>query len=245
MYGYIDPFYVQASVSNDAGHIWNDQPIYLPPGHGLKLTRVNPQDDRDLDFEICGRTAETLDHPPLHSLKPASTEALVVSKAKRDRPVIVLGGGAASNVTPGVAPPTHLDIVWAVPVYGGDQYTEALRRRIQVYDVENYFYLPEDRELDFDEGFARLDHAQALRRTSLGTHRGVRLRMMPLIAAGEPRLARNTVSMATYCGVLLLWRAVASAANRGTTAHRSQLRPGAACRGPSGSLTTRSWPGGG
>jgi hypothetical protein len=54
----------------------------MPPRHGLKITRVNAQDDSDLDFEICGRTADTFNHPPVHSLKLESSAALVVAQAK-------------------------------------------------------------------------------------------------------------------------------------------------------------------
>ena len=131
VYGYIEPFYQAAPAAREPGHIWSDQPVYMPPRHGLKLTRVNPSDDRDLDFEIVGRTADTFNHAPVHSLRLESSEALVVTRAKWDRPVVILGGASASAVTPGSVHPTHLDNVWAVPIYGGDQYPEALRRRIQ------------------------------------------------------------------------------------------------------------------
>src|SRR5829696_7307728 len=71
MYGYIEPFYEAAAAAREPGHVWADQPVYLPPRHGLKLTRVNPQDDRDLDFEVVGRTADTFNHAPVQTPEPA------------------------------------------------------------------------------------------------------------------------------------------------------------------------------
>jgi len=72
MHGWIDPFYNASAGSIAPGEIWSDQPIYLPPRHGLKITRVNPEDDSQLNFAICGRTADTFDQPPVHSLKIGS-----------------------------------------------------------------------------------------------------------------------------------------------------------------------------
>ena len=40
MFGWIEPFYEQADAAIEPGHIWCDQPIYLPPRHGLKIERV-------------------------------------------------------------------------------------------------------------------------------------------------------------------------------------------------------------
>jgi hypothetical protein len=171
--GVID-FFENAEAAYEPGHIWADQPLYLPARHGIKFTRVNEEDDRDLDFSIVGRTDDTFDHPPIHSFRLESTEAAVVAKTKRDRPVIIVGGNGASDVRPG-AHATHHDILWAVPVYGADQYEEDVVRRIRRYDFANLFYLPPCASPRFDEGFARLDHAQPVYRNKLRTHRGLSL----------------------------------------------------------------------
>jgi hypothetical protein len=175
MHGYIEPFYEAADPGYEPGHVWNDQPIYLPARHGLKITRVNPEDDRELNYEIRGRTDDLFDHPPVFSMQLESTEAPVVAVAKKDRPVIILGGVAASEIAQHRDQPTHLEIVWAVPIYGAENYPEAIRNRIRIYDFRNFFYLPEDAALGFKEGFARLDHAQPVKRSMLRTHRGLRL----------------------------------------------------------------------
>lgn len=175
MHGWIEPFYVASANAIEPGEIWCDQPIYLPPRHGLNITRVSPEDDRNLNFAICGRTADTFDHPPVHSLQIESTEAIVVAKTKRNRPVIVLGGRRASDVMARSDRATHTDTAMVVPVYGADQFTEAMRRRIAHYDFTNLFYLPACPELSFDEGFARLDHAQPVDVKHLSKHRGLRL----------------------------------------------------------------------
>jgi hypothetical protein len=74
VFGWIDPFYEAVEPALEPGHIWCDEPIYLPPRHGLKVERVNPKDDRELELTVCGRTADIFDHPPVHSLKLESSE---------------------------------------------------------------------------------------------------------------------------------------------------------------------------
>jgi hypothetical protein len=174
MHGLVDPFYERSSATKEPGQIWCDQPVYLPARHGLKITRVDPKDDTKLDYAVCGRTVEIFNHPPVHSLKMASNEGAIVVKTKRDRPVILLGGGGASDFSPGKKP-THAEIIMAVPVYGADQYDEQIRRRMEIYDFANVFYLPADTALGFDEGFARLDHMQPVSEHHLSRHRGLRL----------------------------------------------------------------------
>ena len=185
MHGLIDPFYERCVGAVERGHIWCDQPVYLPARHGLRITRVDPVDDRSLDFKVCGRTAEIFNHPPVHSLRMESTEGAVVAKTKRNRPVIVLGGSAASEFAPTSGRATHADIVMVIPVYGADQYTAHVRRRMQLYDFTNVFYLPACPSLGFDEGFARLDHIQPVARSHLSKHRGLRLAEESLDALGE------------------------------------------------------------
>lgn len=175
MFDYIEPFYHAAEKAIEPGQIWSDQPIYLPPRKGMKVTRVNPKDDRDLDFKLCGRTAETFSHPPIHSVPLAASEAAVFAVAKKDRPVIVLGGLRGVEVSPGRDTSGHNETAWIVPVYGADQYTEHMRRRMAYYEFTNLFYLPASRDPAFDEGFARLDHAQPVHLRHLSKHRGLRL----------------------------------------------------------------------
>lgn len=190
MDGVID-FFEPTEAAYEAGHIWCDQPIYLPPKHGVKFTRVNQDDDRDFDFELAGRTEDTFNHPPVSSLKLESTEAAVLARTKWERPVVVVGGSGASDVTPR-GNPTHHDILWTVPIYGSDQYSEEVVRRIRMYDFQNLFYLPASDSPAFDEGFARLDHAQPVMRSVLRKHRGLRLTEDALAALHEWLISFST-----------------------------------------------------
>jgi hypothetical protein len=174
----------------EPGQIWCDQPIYLPARHGLKIERVNPKDDSELDFAICGRTADTFNHPPVHSLHLESTEAAVVAKAKRDRPVIILGGASATEVRPSRT--TLAETIMVVPVYGADQYEERERERIAYYEFSNAFYLPALDRPRFDEGFARLDHIQPVMQRHLVHHRGMMLSSDALDALVEWFIAFTT-----------------------------------------------------
>ncbi len=183
MDGVID-FFEPADATYDLGQIWCDQPLYLPPKHGVKFTRVSQEDDRDFDFELTGRTSDTFDHAPINSLKLESTEGAVLAKTKWERPVIIVGGSGASDVRPR-GTPTHHDILWVVPVYGSDQYDEDVVRRIRMYDFKNLFYLPASESPAFDEGYARLDHAQPVRRDLLRGHRGLKLTADALAALHE------------------------------------------------------------
>jgi hypothetical protein len=188
--GWIEPFYEQADAAIEPGHVWCDQPIYLPPRHGLRIERVDPQDDRNLDFRVCGRTADTFDHPPVHSLKLGAGEAAVIAKSKKDRPVIVLGGTAATDLRPESS--QVADVVMVVPVYGADQYDEHTRKRVSYYEFRNVFYLPANRRPAFDEGFARLDHIQPVAQQHLTRHRGLKLTPDALDALVEWFVAYTT-----------------------------------------------------
>ncbi len=190
MFGWINPFYETTAAAVEPGHIWCDQPIYLPPRHGLKIERVDPLDDRKLDFRVCGRTADTFDHPPVHSLKLQSSEAAVIAKAKKDRPVIVLGGTSATDLRP---ESTRLaETVMVVPVYGADQYDAHTRKRVSYYEFTNVFYLPDNVRPAFDEGFVRLDHVQPVLRRHLTRHRGLKLSSDALDALVEWFVAFST-----------------------------------------------------
>lgn len=190
MHGLIVPFYESAEKSIEPGHIWCDEPIYMPPRHGIKIGRVNPENDADLDFEICGRTADTFSHPPIHSVRLESTEALVAAKAKRNRPVIVIGGTSATEIKPGTT--NVADTVMVIPVYGADQFDEHTRRRISYYEFTNAFYLPTHDAPPFDEGFARLDHIQSVSQNKLTSHRGIKLSSDALDALVEWFIAYTT-----------------------------------------------------
>jgi hypothetical protein len=190
MHGWIEPFYEPAESAIEPGHIWCDQPIYLPPRHGLKIERVNPSDDSNLNLTVCGRTADVFAHPPIHSMRLESSEAAVVAKAKRDRPVIVLGGMTATELLPRRT--THAGTVMVIPVYGADQFDEHTRRRISYYEYANAFYLPANKDPRFDEGFARLDHTQPVSADHLTRHRGVKLSADALDALVEWFVAFTT-----------------------------------------------------
>ncbi len=175
MYGVIEPFYEKCERAIARGHIFNDQPVYMPARHGLKFTRVDPKDDSQLDFEVCGRTDEIFNHPPVSSLGMESTEGAVVAKTKKDRPVIVLGGMHASELYGREDRTKPASIALVAPVYKADQYSETMRRRIRNYELANVFYLPADGSLGFEEGFARLDHIQSVDQDRLSKHRGMKL----------------------------------------------------------------------
>jgi hypothetical protein len=65
--------------------------------------------------------------------------------------------------------------VYAVPVYGADQYDVETRERMAFYEFSNVFYLPANTSPTFDEGYARLDHAQPVFEANLTGHRGLKL----------------------------------------------------------------------
>lgn len=171
MHGLIDPFFeaVPTGGPDDIkrGQIYEDQPIYMPAKYGLRITRVNPMNDRDLDFSIVGRTEDIFSHAPLVGPPAlADGEAFIVGQAKLRRPVIVLAGeGVELFAGPNVARP--LDTFLCAPVYGGVQYSEEMRKRVRAYEYPNCFYLPESRVPLFKEGMVRFDHLQAIRRDHL------------------------------------------------------------------------------
>jgi hypothetical protein len=179
LHGVIDPFYRDVEAADRqfaAGHIWNDQPVYLPPRHALKITRVDRHDDTRLEFRVGGRTDDMYDHAPVHSLKLESNEAAVLTKSKKNRPVIVLGGTSAAEPIAGTDRATHADTAICVPVYGGDQFTSGMRERMRAYEFANIFYLPvSDCRTQFDEGFANFNHAQPIPRSLMRRHRGLAL----------------------------------------------------------------------
>lgn len=175
MYGFIEPFYEKCGRAIARGHIFNDQPVYLPATHGLKITRVDPQDDTQLEYEVCGRTDEIFNHPPVSSLGMESTEGAVIHKTKKDRPVVVLGGMHASELYAREDRTKHASIALVAPVYKAAQYTETMRCRIRNYELANVFYLPADGSLGFEEGFVRLDHIQSVDQDRLSKHRGIKL----------------------------------------------------------------------
>jgi hypothetical protein len=197
VFGWIEPFYEETDAAIEPGHIWCDQPIYMPPRHALRIERVDPEDDRKLNFRVGGRTADTFDHAPVHSLRLKSSEAAVLAKSKKDRPVIVLGGASATELRPGPRQ-TLADAVMVVPIYGADQYDAHIRERISYYEFTNAFYLPAHGPA-FDEGFGRLDHVQAVAQTSLYRHKGLKLSPDALDAlivtqGANPRTGMDIVS---------------------------------------------------
>ncbi|MEX1102325.1 MAG: hypothetical protein WD739_10930 [Actinomycetota bacterium] len=178
MHGFIEPFYEPSKTGHpdaiERGEIYEDQPIYLPARHGLKITKVDPMDDNRLDLEITGRTEDIFRHPPITRPKLPSGEALIVGQAKWARPVIVLAGeGVDLFAGPGVVKPANTFL--CAPVYGGEQFSEEIRRRVRAYEYPNMFYLPQSTNPLFDEGLVRFDHMQAIRRSDLRRRRSARL----------------------------------------------------------------------
>lgn len=173
MYGLIE-YFEPATPAFLPGHVWCDLPIYMPPRQGVKIARVNPNDDTDLDLKVCDKASKQLfDHPPVKSLGIESHEGLVLAKTKSRRPVIILGGAGSIEITPFKQEPAAT--LFAIPVYGADQYDAGIRKRMANYEFANAFYLPQSADPRFDEGFARLDHAQSVFREQLGDHRGLKL----------------------------------------------------------------------
>lgn len=186
MHGIIEPFYEAAPQGQPGviqrGEIYEDQPVYVPARHGLRITKVDPMDDRNVDFEITGRTEDIFNHPPITG-PPAlpNGEAFIVSKGKLRRPVIVLAGqGFDLLAGPQVARPS--DTFLCAPVYGGDQFSEEIRQRIRAYEYANMFYLPQSSVPRLDEGLVRFDHVQAIYRQHLRRRKSARLTEEALLA---------------------------------------------------------------
>jgi len=178
MHGVIEPFYLPSKTGRpddiERGEIYEDQPIYLPSRHGLRITKVDPVDDRVVDFEVTGRTEDIFNHPPITKPKLPSGEALIVGQAKWQRPVIVLASeGFDVFAGPGAA--RGADSFLCAPVYGGDQFSAEIRSRVRAYEYPNLFYLPESGVPLFREGLVRFDHMQAIRRSDLRRRKPARL----------------------------------------------------------------------
>jgi hypothetical protein len=186
VHGLIDPFYEPAPKGQpnniQRGQIYEDQPVYVPARWGLRITRVDPMDDRNVSFEITGRTEDIFSHAPLVGPPPlADGEAFIVGKAKLRRPVIVVAGeGFELLAGPQVAKPS--DTFLCAPVYGGDQYPEEMRKRVRAYEYSNFFYLPESKAPLFREGMLRFDHIQAIRRDHLRNRARAQLTADALLA---------------------------------------------------------------
>lgn len=174
MYGLIPQFYddPRPGAPDDIrrGDVYLDQPVYLPAKWGLRLTNIDPR-ERDPDFELTGRTEDIFNHSPIKKLNLDSREALIVHKAKWQRPVIVLSEASAVEPIAGKGTALPSDSFLCVPVFGGDQFPKGLRARIAAYEFPNLFYLPSSTKPPFDEGFIRLDYVQAIRRNDLRSRR--------------------------------------------------------------------------
>lgn len=156
------------------GDIYEDQPMYLPAKYGLRLTRINPTNEADLDMQITGRTEDIFQHPPLLTFNLRDGEAFVLGKAKLHRPIIVLAGEGV-DLLAGPDRATAARAYLCAPIYGGDQFSEALRKRVRAYEFPNLFYLPESKVPVFQEGFVRFDEMQAISRHHLRRRRPARL----------------------------------------------------------------------
>jgi hypothetical protein len=71
------------------------------------------------------------------------------------------------------------------PIYGGNQFSENIRKRVRAYEFPNLFYLPESKAPIFEEGFVRLDEIQAIRRDHLRRRRPTRLSPDAMAAVEE------------------------------------------------------------
>jgi hypothetical protein len=186
VHGLIEPFYDEAPKGQpnkiQRGQIYDDQPVYMLARHGIRITRVDPMDDRNVEYEITGRTEDIFSHAPLVGPPPlADGEAFIVGKAKLRRPVIVLAGeGFELFAGPNVAKPS--DTFVCAPVFGGDQYEEEMRKRVRAYEYPNLFYLPESKVPLFREGMVRFDHLQAIRRDHLRNRARAQLSADALLA---------------------------------------------------------------
>jgi mRNA-degrading endonuclease toxin of MazEF toxin-antitoxin module len=169
MFGLID-FYLARRSSNvneiRRGDIYEDQPVYMPARHGIRLTNIDPNDEQDPDFELCGRTEDIFHHPPLKRYHLESNEAWIVHKAKWARPVVVLSHEPTVDPLPGHGPQPSETYLCA-PIFGADQHAKELRQRIAAYEFPNLFYLPESGSPSFSEGFVRLDFIQSIRKLDL------------------------------------------------------------------------------
>jgi hypothetical protein len=149
------------------GDIFESQPAYVPADFGLRLTNVGESGEDEPGFELCGRTQDIFQHPPTRRFGGlAYGEALVVAKAKWARPVVVLAQGGKSLLAgpdKARATGTHL----CAPIYGADQFSANIRRRLRAYEFPNLFYLPASEWPHFGEGFVRFDHVQAIRQSHL------------------------------------------------------------------------------
>jgi hypothetical protein len=185
LHGLIEPFYgrlLEASAVSGRGQIYEDQPIYLPMKWGLRVKRTDPTTDRILESEITGRSEDIFNHPPVTSPKVASSEGLIVGKAKLRRPVLVLaepGFELAGNHV------RQSEGFLCAPIYGADQFDESIRKRVRAYEFANLFYMPASSSPPFDEGFLRFDHLQTIRRDVLKRRRDLILSDDALAALEE------------------------------------------------------------
>ena len=188
MHGIVE-YYVWSGVTDPdeigRGDIFEDQPAYVPAEWGIRLTNVDPAGTGEPDFELCGRSEDIFHHPPLRRIGGlAPGEGLVVAKAKWRRPVVVLApGGSALLAGPGRARPTGTYL--CAPIYGADQFSGEVRRRLRAYAYPNLFYLPESESPPFDEGFVRFDHLQAIRASHLRNRRPAALTAPAMDLLGE------------------------------------------------------------
>ncbi|MDW5594641.1 hypothetical protein VSS74_09855 [Conexibacter stalactiti] len=189
MHGWID-YYEPAQATVTGGQIWFGEPIALPAVHGLRIDRVSPRDDTRASVTFADRAAAAAgDHPPIKVLGLRSDESAAVVTARR-RPLVVLGGAGATELTP--AGPRAADTVLVVPVESVADHPRELRLRIAAYEFPNAFYLPAAPQHRFAEGFARLDQAQPLPRAALTGHRGFALTADALDALVEWFVAYST-----------------------------------------------------
>jgi hypothetical protein len=185
MHGWIDPFYEPAGAAIEPGQIWSGHALELPAREALRIDRVNPKDDSKVDFTLAPFGPEAFAHPPVHSLRLSAGEAIAVTRAVHDRPLIVLGGTTTTQLDAG-------GTVIVVPLFEAATYDEPARRRIAAYAYANAFYLPSSTRPAFPESLARLDQTQPVLRELLTGHHGLRLSADALDALVEWFVAFTT-----------------------------------------------------
>jgi len=174
VHGWIEPFFERAEAAIEPGQIWCAQPVDLPVTHGLKIGKVDPKDDGKLGFEVVDHGDDAFGHAPIHSLGLRSDEAIMLARATRIRPAIVLGTTTTSQLLGSDRDGDGAAVI-VVPLHTAERYDEPTRRRVANYGFANAFYLPASRRPRMQESIARLDHVQPVHRADLTEHRGLRL----------------------------------------------------------------------
>jgi len=155
------------------GQIYAAQPTYLPAPFGIRLSDVGGDDAPDMEITRA-RTQDLFQHDHCKAFALPPGEALVVAKAKWNRPVVVLGE-PGTELLARRHKARRADSFVCAPIYGADQFSAGHIASVAAYAYPNLFYLPASVSPPFDEGFVRLDHLQAIARPHLRARRSAML----------------------------------------------------------------------